>query len=597
MTTKLRISEDLALPLDAVTQAIGFLGRRGSGKTYAATKLAELMLSAHAQIVVLDPVGVWYGLRLGEVRYAIPVFGGLHGDIPLEPTGGALMADLIVDRGISAVLDVSQMILAEQTRFATDFATQFFQRKKAAPSAVHLFLEECQEFIPQNPQRGEERMLHAFQRIVKLGRNFGIGPSLISQRPQEVSKKALNQTELLFVFQTNGKHERTAIESWIADKGIDEDIGALLPKLEIGAPRVWSPQWLKVSKTISILPKGSLDASSTPKVGARAQAAKALSPIDLAELRDAMAATLERAKAEDPRELRRELAAARKQIADLQRAHPTAPPRVQKVEVPVLKGRERQAFEQVSAGIDKLGEIAKQVLLRIDSIDIGMTSAAQAAHAYNAAGGNGIAKVIGPRAIEVTRRVSGSLGPVLGMDPRVSRDGHGHPVETLKQRAARVGAGLGDRKINGGERRIMSALAQYGEMSADKLAIITRYTASGGGFRNYCGALRTAGLIEGADPVRITDLGRRALGPYEELPTGNALREHWLARGLLGKAERLILGVVCDAYPRPAPVDHVAAATGYEATGGGFRNAVGRLRTLDLISGSKELTANELLCG
>ena len=39
--TKLRISTDLALPLDAVTQKLGFMGRTGSGKSYAATKTAD----------------------------------------------------------------------------------------------------------------------------------------------------------------------------------------------------------------------------------------------------------------------------------------------------------------------------------------------------------------------------------------------------------------------------------------------------------------------------------------------------------------------------------------------------------------------------
>ncbi len=34
-------------------------------------------------------------------------------------------------------------------------------------------------------------MLHAFTRLVKIGRNFGIGVSLLSQRPQEVNKKVL----------------------------------------------------------------------------------------------------------------------------------------------------------------------------------------------------------------------------------------------------------------------------------------------------------------------------------------------------------------------------------------------------------------------
>lgn len=45
---KLRIADDLNLPMEAVTEKIAFLGRTGTGKTYAAMKFAELMLEAGA---------------------------------------------------------------------------------------------------------------------------------------------------------------------------------------------------------------------------------------------------------------------------------------------------------------------------------------------------------------------------------------------------------------------------------------------------------------------------------------------------------------------------------------------------------------------
>lgn len=72
---KLRLSENLSLPIEAVTEKLAFLGRTGSGKTYAAMKLAELMLEAGAQIVSLDPVGAWHGLRIGG-PWSVYIFGG-----------------------------------------------------------------------------------------------------------------------------------------------------------------------------------------------------------------------------------------------------------------------------------------------------------------------------------------------------------------------------------------------------------------------------------------------------------------------------------------------------------------------------------------
>lgn len=116
----LQISDTFSLPPSYVAEKGAFLGRTGSGKTFAAGKCAELLLENDAQIIALDPVGCWYGLRVGG-SFQLYIFGGLHGDYPLEPTGGKLMADLISDRGLSAVLDVSQFTRSEQIRFSSDF--------------------------------------------------------------------------------------------------------------------------------------------------------------------------------------------------------------------------------------------------------------------------------------------------------------------------------------------------------------------------------------------------------------------------------------------------------------------------------------------
>jgi hypothetical protein len=191
------------------TQKYGFIGRSGSGKSYAAMRLAELFLDADAQVIALDWVGIWWSLRLAAGGKApgfkhVYIFGGEHADVPLEPTSGALMADLVVDKHISVVLDVMHFRKAERTRFATAFAEQFFHRKKTARTACHLFIEEAQAYLPQMVRGDEARMVGVFEDIGKVGRNYGIGNSLISQRPQAINKDVLNQIEVLLAFQTNG---------------------------------------------------------------------------------------------------------------------------------------------------------------------------------------------------------------------------------------------------------------------------------------------------------------------------------------------------------------------------------------------------------
>ena len=128
------------------------------------------------------------------------------------------------------------------------------------------------------------------------------------------------------------------------------------------------------------------------------------------------------------------------------------------------------------------------------------------------------------------------------------------------------------------------------------MAVINRDTArrSGALSADKLGALRSRGLIQGnGDRLAITQAGIEVLGPWEPLPTGPALIDYW--RGRLGKAERLILEALTQAFPDALSKEEVAARAGYEANGGGFNNALGCLRTLELVQGRGELRASESL--
>jgi len=72
-------------------------------------------------------------------------------------------------------------------------------------------------------------------------------------------------------------------------------------------------------------------------------------------------------------------------------------------------------------------------------------------------------------------------------------------------------------------------------------------------------------------------------GKWEPLPAGRALIDYW--RGRLGKAERLIIETLTQAYPAALNKEEIAARAGSEANDGGFNNALGRLRTLELVQG------------
>ena len=57
------IGPNLKLPEEAVTETFAILGKRGVGKTTTARVLTEELLAVGLPALILDPTGVWWGLR------------------------------------------------------------------------------------------------------------------------------------------------------------------------------------------------------------------------------------------------------------------------------------------------------------------------------------------------------------------------------------------------------------------------------------------------------------------------------------------------------------------------------------------------------
>jgi hypothetical protein len=143
-----------------------------------------------------------------------------------------------------------------------------------------------------------------------------------------------------------------------------------------------------------------------------------------------------------------------------------------------------------------------------------------------------------------------------------------------------------DKPLAKAERLILTALAQYPQgRTKVQIAVLTGYAVGGGGFNNALGSLRSRGYVvgQGVTELIATGEGISALGEFQPLPSGPDLLDHWMRQ--LGKAERLILATLTAVYPATLSKEEVAEGAGYEASGGGFNNALGRLRTLELING------------
>src|SRR5271167_3038716 len=95
-----------ALPADALDDRIAIVGTAGSGKTYAAKGFVERLLDIGARVAIVDPLGVWWGLRASAngsaAGYPVVVFGGRHADVPITAEMGSALGRMIAREAPSA---------------------------------------------------------------------------------------------------------------------------------------------------------------------------------------------------------------------------------------------------------------------------------------------------------------------------------------------------------------------------------------------------------------------------------------------------------------------------------------------------------------
>jgi len=195
--SKLQIGQDgFSLKVETFEDVVAILGRRGRGKTTTATVIVEGLHAAGARFVVVDPVGVWYGLKSSRDgrRPGIPVvvMGGDHGDVPLAHESGEIIADFVADpTSPSVVLDLKLFTQGEMVRFMTAFLSRLYHVNPGKP--LHVVLDEADQFAPQRPMPGEQAMLGAAQRVTKMGRAKGLHPILeaLAWRPGGQSTRQL----------------------------------------------------------------------------------------------------------------------------------------------------------------------------------------------------------------------------------------------------------------------------------------------------------------------------------------------------------------------------------------------------------------------
>lgn len=572
MSVKLHISDHLTLPLDVVTQTIAILAKRRAGKSYTMRRLVEQLHRAGQQVVVVDPKGDQWGIRSAadgkHPGLSIVILGGERGDVPLESSGGELVAKLVVEERVSVLLDLSLFRKHELATFMAAFLENLYRMKAIEKyrTPMMLAIDEADAIAPQNVKSygikggNVERMLGAAEDIVRRGGQRGIGCTLVTQRSAVLNKNVLTQAQILVALRTIAPQDLDAMRAWIDVHGTAEQCKTLmesLPSLPIGDAWFWSPGWPTtdgIFKRVTVLPIETFDSGATPRPGEKRVEPKHAADVDLDALKRQMAATIEKARADDPKLLRAEIA---KLKAELAKKPAASPAKTIEVEKPVLNNGQLKKTEKVIERTESLG----QKLL------------AEAGELRRL-----IAPAFAPQATPVA---------TSGPRPSVPR-----PTPQVPQRKPAVGVSVGtgeggEVKIGKCERAVLTALAQYPQgRTTHQVAVLSGYTENG--LKNSLGALRSAEYITRDQPIQITDAGLAALGEWTPLPTGEELQRYWL--NWLDKCGRMILGALLPEYPNGLTTGELAERTGY--TVNGLKNSLGQLRSLELITRGQPVYAS-----
>jgi hypothetical protein len=153
---------------------------------------------------------------------------------------------------VSVVISTFGMPKAAQRHLITEFSEEILRINN---NPRHIFIEEAHEFVPQRIFGGEGKVFNAVSNLVVMGRNKGLGVTLINQRAATINKDVLTQIDTLLAFRNIAPQDRQALRDWVeyhAAEGDFEEFMKSLPSLPTGEGWIWSPEFLETFARIKI---------------------------------------------------------------------------------------------------------------------------------------------------------------------------------------------------------------------------------------------------------------------------------------------------------------------------------------------------------
>lgn len=583
-TDSFELADGVRIPLDVVTATIAVLANRGGGKSATTHLLVERMHDAGLPVIVLDVKGDWWGIRSSAdgrgPGLPFVIFGGDHGDVPLEPTAGELLADLIVDDRIPAVLDMSHMSKTQARSFATTFAERLYRRNR---DPLHVVIEEADVLVPQRASAETARLLGAMEDLAKRGRHRGLGLTIVSQRGQEVAKSVLDLMETVILLRMTGPRSIKAVQDWISvnadqGEGTARDVISSLPTLPVGTGYVWSPGFLRLLARVDFPLFRTFDSHATPKPGQVRVVPKARADIDLDKISREIAATRERARSNDPRELRAEIQSLNSSLAETENAADAA--RAAEARALTELATARSTITKLQ---DRVAELeshrdAAQIAAKLRSAVALITEANEALETAPATAAPRIPRPQAPVPTPMTTSAPANRNSLP------ARSEVRTPTIEVPQ-------------FRKGAHRMLDTLAKMAPLRLTKSqwGMNSGLKHTGGTWKTYLGELRRAGLVEETSTgFTLTEAGWDFLGKRPSPMDAQQLQQHYLS--ILRPGAGRMLQACIDAYPNGLTRESLAATADFSASGGTFKTYLGELRRNGLVEQvNDQYRATELL--
>lgn len=592
---RLKISEDLSLSSDSVTNTELIIARRRVGKTYTGSVYAEELMEAGLPFCALDPTGAWWGLASSadgkREGYPVVIIGGPHGHLPLEVGAGKIIANMVADNPAFYIIDFSRMDSENDIHvFAAAFGRQIMKRQQSKPSPLKLIIDEADMFVPQKPANKDHiSCFRAYDAIVRRGGINGLGVMLITQRPALINTDVRTQCETLIALTISAPHDQDPVLDWVSRNGTKEQlqqIRASLASLSRGQAWYFSPND-NIFQLVQIRERRTFNSSATPKPGAKTIEPKVFSKVDLDKLGEEIKSTVERSKQEDPEYWRRQNLELQRKVTELEAAQtrqmpefPAAAPKIKIVEKQILTKSQEKLIRDLAAKIQKMADESRKGIEYLNVVAEKLLPIPEYMHqdleflhgifdSLQKADQEPLATELPPkRVITFNATIPNEPGYVKFI---ANRDDDS-PLPAL----------------SGPQQRILDAIGWMQSVQIYKpqrsvVAFLAGYSLTSTAFTTPLGNLRSMGLVTYPDSgtVSLTDTGRVRTSP-QDIPLDTQELHRIIFQKLTGP-QRKILKVLIDNYPEPVNREELANKAGYSVTSTAFTTPLGNLRSFEFI--------------